>query len=259
MAMCPYSLLQKGKNDEKAELTRKRILIAARKEFALKGYDSARMNSIAKAGKVNKAMIHYYFVNKEGLYETVLQSLLFVGGIEHNVIDKFKEMELSSAKKLYLALYSILFLYFEVQDDECRQILVWEMISGNNFIKKLAKEIIVPRLMFLKGIVEEGIEKKEFACDDPLFVIWNILSFTQTYSLSRDIYANTPIGDQLFNEENFHTMLNRMANHTFKVLSPLNQEIRLPTIPQDVLQLMKESLQSIKENRDENLLLTGVI
>ena len=38
-----------------------RILSAARAEFIERGLRGARMQSIADRGKVNKALLHYYF------------------------------------------------------------------------------------------------------------------------------------------------------------------------------------------------------
>lgn len=54
----------------------KRILSAARKEFIAKGLDGARMQSVATAAGVNKALLHYYFRNKERLYQRVLEDTL---------------------------------------------------------------------------------------------------------------------------------------------------------------------------------------
>jgi TetR/AcrR family transcriptional regulator len=54
----------------------KRILNAARKEFIAKGLEGARMQSVASAAGVNKALLHYYFRSKEKLYQKVLEDTL---------------------------------------------------------------------------------------------------------------------------------------------------------------------------------------
>jgi TetR/AcrR family transcriptional regulator len=51
----------------------KRILAAARKEFIAKGLEGARMQAVATAAGVNKALLHYYFRSKERLYHKVLE------------------------------------------------------------------------------------------------------------------------------------------------------------------------------------------
>lgn len=56
-----------------AEATRTQILDAAEAEFARYGLSGARTEAIAKGAGVTTAMIYYYFDNKEGLYQAVLQ------------------------------------------------------------------------------------------------------------------------------------------------------------------------------------------
>ncbi len=51
--------------------TEERIFEAALHVFARKGKDGARMQEIADAAGINKAMLHYYFRSKDKLYEAV--------------------------------------------------------------------------------------------------------------------------------------------------------------------------------------------
>lgn len=51
--------------------TQEKILEAARAVFLEKGMDGARMQDIADRAGINKALLHYYFRNKEKLFETV--------------------------------------------------------------------------------------------------------------------------------------------------------------------------------------------
>lgn len=60
----------------RTEITKKRILTAALKEFSTYGYLGARMQKIAGRARVNKAMPFYYFNSKRHLYETVLDQAL---------------------------------------------------------------------------------------------------------------------------------------------------------------------------------------
>lgn len=56
-----------------AEVTKRQILDAAEAEFSRNGLSGARTEAIAKGAGVTTAMIYYYFENKEGLYQAVLQ------------------------------------------------------------------------------------------------------------------------------------------------------------------------------------------
>jgi AcrR family transcriptional regulator len=53
--------------------TRERILAAALKEFAAKGFAGARVDVIARRAAINKRMLYHYFGNKEKLFRAVLR------------------------------------------------------------------------------------------------------------------------------------------------------------------------------------------
>ena len=53
--------------------TRKRILAAAKAEFARKGLGGARVDDIAAHAKANKRMMYHYFGNKEELFRLTLE------------------------------------------------------------------------------------------------------------------------------------------------------------------------------------------
>lgn len=52
---------------------RQRLLDAARRLFASEGFAAASSRRIAEEAGVNPALIHYYFENKQGLYEAMLE------------------------------------------------------------------------------------------------------------------------------------------------------------------------------------------
>ncbi|MEI2738459.1 MAG: TetR/AcrR family transcriptional regulator [Chitinophagaceae bacterium] len=56
------------RKDKSAE---EKILVAARKVFTTKGMAGARMQDIADEAGINKALLHYYFRDKDKLFEVV--------------------------------------------------------------------------------------------------------------------------------------------------------------------------------------------
>lgn len=54
------------------------ILAAARNIFLQKGFSGARMQEIADKAGINKALLHYYFRNKQQLFDTILLNNLEV-------------------------------------------------------------------------------------------------------------------------------------------------------------------------------------
>jgi len=59
---------KKRKENKGAE---EKILAAARKVFTTKGMAGARMQDIADEAGINKALLHYYFRDKDKLFETI--------------------------------------------------------------------------------------------------------------------------------------------------------------------------------------------
>jgi TetR/AcrR family transcriptional regulator len=55
------------------ERSRGRILSAALKEFAARGFAGARVDAIARRAAINKRMLYHYFGDKEGLFKAVLR------------------------------------------------------------------------------------------------------------------------------------------------------------------------------------------
>ena len=62
-----------GATARNPERSRERILAAALKEFAAKGFAGARVDFIARRAAINKRMLYHYFGNKEGLFKAVLR------------------------------------------------------------------------------------------------------------------------------------------------------------------------------------------
>ena len=65
--------MERRKRTRDAEASRARVWAAAATEFAAKGFDGAKVDRIAAAAHVNKAMLYYHFASKAGLYNAILQ------------------------------------------------------------------------------------------------------------------------------------------------------------------------------------------
>jgi len=58
-----------------AVTSRDRVFAAAAAEFAARGYAGANVDRIARAARLNKAMIYYHFQNKLALYREILRDM----------------------------------------------------------------------------------------------------------------------------------------------------------------------------------------
>ena len=65
--------------------SRERVFAAAAAEFAARGYAGANMDRIARAARLNKAMIYYHFKNKAALYREILRDMF--GAVRREVAE----------------------------------------------------------------------------------------------------------------------------------------------------------------------------
>lgn len=73
MAKASSSRLVASSGTRNPERSRERILLAAFKEFAAKGFAGARVDTIARRACINKRMLYHYFGDKEALFREVLR------------------------------------------------------------------------------------------------------------------------------------------------------------------------------------------
>jgi TetR/AcrR family transcriptional regulator len=58
-----------------APVSRDKVFAAAAAEFAARGYAGASVDRIARAARLNKAMIYYHFTSKAALYREILRDM----------------------------------------------------------------------------------------------------------------------------------------------------------------------------------------
>ncbi len=63
-------------NSIKKDNTEDKILDAATEVFLEKGMEGSRMQEIADSAGINKALLHYYFRNKEKLFDAILSKIM---------------------------------------------------------------------------------------------------------------------------------------------------------------------------------------
>lgn len=90
--------IRKSQSDRSAETSGK-ILRAAQKLFALRGFDGVTMRAIASEAGVNLASIVYYFENKEGLYLAVFRQ--YAEPLMEERMKMLKEADLHPSLRTY--------------------------------------------------------------------------------------------------------------------------------------------------------------
>jgi TetR/AcrR family transcriptional regulator len=63
------------RQQDRSAASRRRLVKAAAAEFAARGFAGANVDRIARAARVNKAMIYYHFASKAALYREILRDM----------------------------------------------------------------------------------------------------------------------------------------------------------------------------------------
>jgi len=141
--------------NDKAQITQQKILDAATQVFSEKGFYGARVDEIAARAGVNKAMLYYYFKNKEKLFEELInryreENAKIIGNLLKNTdwndekqADKFYEelFDYMEAKKDILRIIIIEALKTSSSDDTIFNILLPSLES--NLSKLQDKSILM--------------------------------------------------------------------------------------------------------------------
>ncbi len=126
--------------------SRERILNASVKLFSEKGFDATRVNEIAEAAKVNKALIYYYFKSKEEILDYLLDSLfnsvtsIAIDFIHENIVQMIKDGRLDIEKNRFHFMDEEAFEFFLQQADIYFEKLVDYVLERRDIIRILLLE-----------------------------------------------------------------------------------------------------------------------
>ncbi len=161
------------------EATRNRILDAAEQEFAKAGLLGARTEAIAAKTAVTKAMLFYYFEDKETLYRAVLERTFA------KRVRAMQRMDINNAKA-EVALRSFVQVFLEEISDSTHMgsMFIYESIQNKG---KYYREIAIATLYApLVAILQRGVANGEFRKFDPVHATVNIIGVCSFYFLVRE-------------------------------------------------------------------------
>lgn len=159
-----------------AERTRAAILAAAADIFARSGPAGARVDAIAAAAGVNKALLYYYFKDKEGLYQAVIENDF--EAFNHDALKLLAEP--GSARAVLLRYVDMHF------DFICRKLryasLYQQMMHGGGKpLERIVKKYLMPRSQAVGALLERGMRAGEFRKMDRMNASVSIVSLIVFY------------------------------------------------------------------------------
>ncbi|HWF92157.1 MAG TPA: TetR/AcrR family transcriptional regulator [Terriglobales bacterium] len=162
------------------EESRAAILQAAAQEFAREGIAGARTDAIARSAHVNKALLYYYFKDKESLYRAVLDHV-FSGlaetinaAFESNLPPREKILAYAGAHFDYIANHA---LYPRIVHAELTRAR-----AGNTAqFERIVQQYFRPLFGKIASVLREGQMTADFRQVDPMQFIPSMISVIVFY------------------------------------------------------------------------------
>jgi TetR/AcrR family transcriptional regulator len=237
-----------AKHIKDSEETKRKIIHAAKKEFANKGFSGARMSSIASIAGVNQALLHYHFESKENLYVSIFH--YFVGDSStmyaEQIDAEIESWNVTIDVELCAVIYFLIGIHFESHDDEMNKIFAREIAEGTGVLHEFVKKYMLPRLVILEGIIKDGIKTGIFEVSNPKMFTLNMLSFITDFVHGEDFLKGTEWHDELFRNKK-ETLYKYMLEQSFKTLRPAKKELKIPLLDKDKMAKMDSFVKMIND------------
>ena len=151
--------------------SRERVFAAAAAEFAARGYAGANVDRIARAARLNKAMIYYHFENKAALYREILRDMF--GAVRAAVAQVAASGEAPDAKIRH-------YVDAIARAAEARPHFppIWlrELAEGGEHVDAATIEYVRDVLAALGAIVAEGCRRGVFHPVNPMVLQGGIIA-----------------------------------------------------------------------------------
>jgi TetR/AcrR family transcriptional regulator len=162
------------------EESRAAILQAAASEFAEHGIAGARTDTIAREAHVNKALLYYYFKDKETLYGAVLDDAF--SGLKTAVF-RVLDSELPPPEKMLA--YAGAYFDFIASNQLYPRLMQREMMRAREgqspHIEKVIKAYIQPIFLRVSEVLRQGIAGGHFRSVNPAHFVQSIVAMIVFY------------------------------------------------------------------------------
>jgi AcrR family transcriptional regulator len=175
-----------------SDITRERIMKAAERLFAERGYDATSIRAIVAKARVNQAAINYHFDGKDGLYREVLRAAfraLTEQQLEH--ADEMKAMSREAALTEFIRRQLRPLLGRDEYSRHMR-ILNWETVRPTAVFRKLLSEEAAPFM----GLAVELVRRFQPEADQRTLVaaaVW-LVGQCSVFLRNREQLADPPLG-----------------------------------------------------------------
>jgi len=135
--------------------TEQKILRAAMQIFSIEGYKGARMQEIADKAGINKALLHYYYRNKETLYNASFEalSLKILSNLKNTLFEDIP---------LFQKIENIVCTYIDliIENPEIPQFILNSLINSQEELGNVMRKLPIDLRPFLNQIQQEVVNGK---------------------------------------------------------------------------------------------------
>ncbi|MBZ5662650.1 MAG: CerR family C-terminal domain-containing protein [Acidobacteriia bacterium] len=156
--------------------TARRIVATAERIFSEQGLAGARMDEIARAAKVNKALLYYYFRSKEELHRFVLEALL---SQMRDTVWGQRDDSVPAGRRLAAVIDS--FFDFVVHHPNYPRLVQREMMGRGPNVEWIVSEYYRPLHVRMVELIEKGVAASEFRRVDARNAALTIISIMVFY------------------------------------------------------------------------------
>jgi TetR/AcrR family transcriptional regulator len=162
------------------EQTRAAILNAAITEFAHEGVDGARTDAIARAAKVNKALLYYYFKDKETLYGAALDAVF--EGLTQRVLEVLAR-DLPPREKIreFVGAHFDFIASHLAYPRMVQREMMRAGRKGSPHIKRIVGRYLRPTFARVREVMLAGIASGEIRPLDPMDVLPSLIALNIFY------------------------------------------------------------------------------
>jgi TetR/AcrR family transcriptional regulator len=164
--------------------TVQRILRAAETHFAERGLAGARIGAIARAARVNKALLYYYFSSKEELHRFTLITLFRQLREQTSAA-----LDRSGSSRQQLLRYISSYFDFMVAHPNYPRLFERELMSEEPRLVALVQENLRPLHRRLTAVIRAGITQGEFRRVDPQHTLFSLVAMTVFYFAAKPVLS----------------------------------------------------------------------
>ena len=200
--------------------TRARVLMAATRLFAARGFKDVTVREICQEARANVAAVNYHFGDKAGLYQEVIQTAI---ATMQETTTQAREAGVGEKPAEQLRHYIRTFLHRvsgATHDAWIHQLMTWEMADPTPALDLVLDRVVRPRFAYVGQMVAAILRRPE---DDPV-VTRAVLSIQAQCHAAMKSGVSTRLIPDLARAEDIDLLANHIADFSLGGLKALRRQ-----------------------------------